>query len=95
MNVETIGKELLTKYEGLIKQLSEINEHVKDLFCHTGCEDNTKTDQRDWFKPRNSEHIDVQEMNTWIQAAKLHQEKANKVSDEIKPEDGVSHAQEI
>lgn len=90
-NVENIEKELLTKYEGLIKEFSEINEHVKDLFCQTGCEENMITDQRDWFEPRNSEHIDfVQEVNSWIQAAKLRQEEAKKVSDEIQPEDSVS-----
>lgn len=87
-NVENIGKELLTKYEGLIKEFNEINVHVKDLFCQMGCDENMVTDQRDWFEPRNSEHTDfVQYVNEWIQAAKLHQEESKKISDEIQPED--------
>lgn len=49
------------------------------------------TDQRDWFEPRISEHIGfVQDVNLWIQAVKLRQEEAKKVSDEIQPEDSVS-----
>ncbi len=54
VNEENIGEELLTKYEELIKEFSEINEHVKELFCQTGCEENMNTDQRDWFEPRYS-----------------------------------------
>ena len=90
-NVENIEKGLLAKYEGLREKFSEINVHVKDLFCQIGCEENMNSDQRDWFEPRNSEHIMfVQEVNTWIQAAKLRQEEAKKVSDEIQPDDSVS-----
>lgn len=90
-NAENIGKELLTKYLGLIKEFSEINEHVKDLFRQIGCEENMNTDQRDWFEPRNSEHIDfVQEVKSWTQVAKVRQEEAKKVSEEIQPEDSVS-----
>lgn len=86
-NVENVGKELLTKYEGLIKEFNEINVHVKDLFFHIGCEENMVTDQREWFEPRNSEHTDfVQDVNEWMQAAKLHQEESKKISDEIQPE---------
>lgn len=49
------------------------------------------TDQRDWFEPRNSEHTDfVQDVNVWIQAAKLRQEESKKISDEIQPVDSVS-----
>ncbi|KAL7373750.1 hypothetical protein ABVT39_014047 [Epinephelus coioides] len=55
VNAENIEKELLTKYEELLKDFSEINEQVKDLFCQAGCEENMNTDQRDWFEPRNTE----------------------------------------
>lgn len=91
VNAENIEKELLTKYEELLKDFSEINEQVKDLFCQAGCEENMNTDQRDWFEPRNSEHTDfVQEVNSWTQAAELRQKEADRLNDEIKPEDSVS-----
>lgn len=38
VNAENIEKELLTKYEELLKDFSEINEQVKDQFCQAGCE---------------------------------------------------------
>ncbi|XP_054869314.1 uncharacterized protein LOC129349591 [Amphiprion ocellaris] len=90
-NVENIKGELLTKYEGLINKLSEINVHVKDLFCQIGCEENMNTDQRDWYEPRISQHLNfVKDVNVWIQAAKLRQEESKRISDELKPEDSVS-----
>lgn len=55
-NVEIIAKELLAKYETLIKKFSKINVDVEDIFCHIECVENLNTDQRDWFEPRNNEH---------------------------------------
>ncbi|KAL0177328.1 hypothetical protein M9458_026222, partial [Cirrhinus mrigala] len=90
-NAENIEKELLAGYMELIKEFSEINEQVKDLFCQTGYEENMNTDQRDWFEPRNSEYTDfAHEVNSWTLAAKIRQEEAKRFSDGIKPEDSVS-----
>lgn len=90
-NAEHIGKEPLAEYVELIKEFSEINEQVKDLFCQTGYEENMNTDQRDWFEPKNSEHTDfAREVNSWTLVAKKRQEKAKTFSDEIKPEDSMS-----
>ena len=94
-NVNHIENELLGKYERLLKEFSQVNVHVKDLFCQIGCEENMITDQKDWFEPRNSEHINfTQEVKKWIQAAKLRQEEAKKFSDEIQPDECVSHIEE-
>lgn len=90
-NVEIIAKELLAKYETLIKEFSKINADVKDIFCQIECIENLNTDQRDWFEPRNNEHREfVQEVTAWIQNAILRREEANKVSEQIHPEDSVS-----
>ncbi|XP_077073702.1 uncharacterized protein LOC143724510 [Siphateles boraxobius] len=90
-NVEIIANELLAKYETLIKEFRKINADVKDLFCQIECVENLNTDQSDWFEPRNNEHREfVQEVNAWIQNAILRREEANKVSEQIHPEDSVS-----
>lgn len=85
-NVENISSELLAKYETLLKEFSKINEEVKDLFCQIECVENMVSDQRDWFEPRNNDHINyVQTVKEWIHNAILRREEANKISDEIRP----------
>lgn len=91
VNVENVEQKVLVEYEEMMKVFSGINAQVKDLFNQMECEENMNTDQRDWFEPRYRAHIDfVEEVKTWIPAAKLRQEEARKVSDEIQPDDSVS-----
>ena len=90
-NVEIIAMELLAKYETLIKEISKINADVKDKLLQIEWVENLKADQRDWFEPRKNEHKEfVQIVDAWIQNAILRREEANKVSEQIHPEDSVS-----
>lgn len=52
-HVEHKAKELLTKYEGLIKEFSEINVHVKNLFYQIRCEDD------DFPENAQGEHLEM------------------------------------
>ena len=92
-NVERIENEVLAKYDTLLTGFSEINVQVKDIFRQMECEENVKSDQREWFEPRMRACSDfVQEVNAWIKDAMQRREEAIKANDEIQPEDSVSVA---